>query len=278
VPATPVIVVEQALVQLPPQLRQDLLGSFTEIVNNFAENRWEPSELNGGKLCEAAYSICKGLCSGSLPQRAQKPRNMLQACQALERDYAQADRSPRIQIPRMVVALYEIRNNRGVGHLGGDVDPNHMDAVAVLQMSKWIVAELVRIMHGMSTEDASDLVDALVEREVPLVWRVGQVRRVLDQRLSMRDKTLVLLHSIPGAAAEADLVAWVEHSNPSVYRRDVLRRAHRDRLLEYDATARTAQISPLGIAYVEDRVLRNGGNARRGQLGGARNAIKARRS
>jgi hypothetical protein len=83
VPATPVIVVEQALVQLPPQLRQDLLGSFTEIVNNFAENRWEPSELNGGKLCEAAYSICKGLCSGSLPQRAQKPRNMLQACQAL---------------------------------------------------------------------------------------------------------------------------------------------------------------------------------------------------
>jgi hypothetical protein len=178
----------------------------------------------------------------------------------------------------MVVALYEIRNNRGVGHLGGDVDPNHMDAVAVLQMSKWIVAELVRIMHGMSTEDASDLVDALVEREVPLVWRVGQVRRVLDQRLSMRDKTLVLLHSIPGAAAEADLVAWVEHSNPSVYRRDVLRRAHRDRLLEYDATARTAQISPLGIAYVEDRVLRNGGNARRGQLGGARNAIKARRS
>ena len=32
--------------------------------------------------------------------------------------------SVRIQISRMIVALYEVRNNRNVGHVGSEVDPN----------------------------------------------------------------------------------------------------------------------------------------------------------
>src|SRR5688572_5916536 len=33
---------------------------------------------------------------------------------------------------------------------------------------------------------------------------------------------------------EQDLVAWTEHSNASVYRRDILRPLHRDRFIEYN--------------------------------------------
>ncbi|MBB3083292.1 hypothetical protein [Geodermatophilus sabuli] len=47
----------------------------------------------------------------------------------------------------MMIGLYDIRNNRGVGHAGADVDPNHMDATVVLYQSKWLVAELVRLLH-----------------------------------------------------------------------------------------------------------------------------------
>src|SRR4051812_827828 len=94
------IVPTQAFSTLPQQLRNDLVGAFTEIVLTFSQRRWEPSELNGGKLCEAAYSICEGLCSGTMPPRAQKPRNMLRACGDLEPNYPTANRSPRIQIPR----------------------------------------------------------------------------------------------------------------------------------------------------------------------------------
>lgn len=244
----------EALAQLPTQLRADLVGAFEEIIRNYAEGRWEPAELNGGKLCEAAYSVCKGLADGPLPAGASKPGNMVAACKALEQAAA-VPRSVRIQVPRMIVALYEIRNNRNVGHVGGDVDPNHMDAVCVLQMSKWIMAELIRVLHQMPADDAAELVDALVEREVPLVWKVDHKKRVLDPDLSMKDKALLLLHATAGPVAEADLVSWVEHSNPSVFRRDILRRAHAAKLIEYDQTARTATISPVGVAYVETRIL-----------------------
>ncbi len=159
----------------------------------------------------------------------------------------------------MLIALYEIRNNRNVGHVGGDVDPNHMDAVCVLQMAKWIVAELLRVLHQLPVDQAAELVDALVERETPLVWKIGDQKRVLDPKMTMKDKALLLLHSSAGAVDEAALVSWVEHSNAAVFRRDVLKRSHKARLLEYDADARTVTISPSGVAYVEEKLLRRHG-------------------
>jgi hypothetical protein len=245
---------EDAFSVLPSRLREELLTAFGRIVQNYAERRWEPTELNGGKLCEVAYSILRGYVDGKYPSRAGKPRNMVQACQDLEQvPAADAPRSVRIQIPRMLIALYEVRNNRNVGHVGGDVDPNHMDAVGVLQMSKWVVAELIRVLHNLPVDEAADLVDALVEREIPLVWETASGKlRVLDPNMSMKDKALILLHRSAGSVAEAELVDWVEHSNPSVFRRDVLRRAHRDKLLEYDQEAGTVEISPLGIEHVEE--------------------------
>jgi len=57
-----------------------------------------------------------------------------------------------------------VRNNRNVGHVGGDVDPNHMDAVAVMSMSNWIMGEIVRVFHRLpTTSEAQQLVDALAE-------------------------------------------------------------------------------------------------------------------
>jgi hypothetical protein len=189
-----------------------------------------------------------------MPERAQKPKNMVAACHALEKHTSQP-RSVRIQVPRMLIALYEIRNNRNVGHVGGDVDPNHMDAVCVLQMAKWVVAELLRILHSLPVDEAAVLVDALVEREVPLVWTVCGKKRVLAPSMSMKDKTLLLLHSSAGPVVESDLLDWVEHSNASVYRHDILRKAHQAKLLEYDPEAKRVIISPQGVEYVERELL-----------------------
>lgn len=247
--------VQSLLSALPEGLRSDVLDSYQNIERNFRESRWEPSELNGGKLCEAAYSVLNGFVSGNYPARASKPNNMVDACRLLEQSGQGVPRSVRIQIPRVIIALYEIRNNRGVGHIGGDVDPNHMDATCVLQMSKWILAELIRLFHQVSTDDAQIAVDALSERNLPLIWEINGKSRVLDNSLSMKQKTLALLYAVPDGLSESSLVENLEHSNASVYRRDILRKGHKDRILEYDATSKMVHISPLGMRIVEDNIL-----------------------
>jgi hypothetical protein len=241
------------LATVPAGLRDPLLAALSEIATNFVAHRWEPSELNGGKLCEAAYAILRSHVDGKWASKPKKPRDFVAAC----RDFEKATGFPqsvRITTPRLLMALYEIRNNRGVGHVGSDVDPNHMDATLVLAGGKWVVAELVRIFHGVSTSDAAAAVDALVERVIPTVWEIGVTRRVLVPGLSMKDQTMLLLYGPAGWIKESDLVQAVEHSNPSIYRRDVLVRAHRDRLIEYDGVNRRAHISPLGVAYVESNL------------------------
>lgn len=130
-----------------------------------------------------------------------------------------------------------------------------MDAVCVLQMSKWIVSELIRVFHNVSTEEAADVVETLSSREIPLIWQADDCIRVLDNSLSMLDKTLVLLYREPSGIDEKNLITSVEHSNPSVYRRDILRKAHKQRLLEYSAETKKAIISPLGAKHVESKIL-----------------------
>lgn len=233
---------------LPPTLVADLLDAFRQVIKNYSEHRWEPSELNGGKLCEAGYTILTGYFTGTYALRAHKPKNMVSACRDLEQQ--QGPRSARIQIPRVIIALYEIRNNRGVGHAGGDVNPNEMDATAVVYMSKWIVAELVRLLHGLKTDQAAKLVGALVEREIALVWRNGEKRRVLATGLSLRKCTLLLL-SDALEVRESDLVSWLEQKRPADYRNKVLKPMHKERFIEYDQTKGTVTLLPPGIAAAE---------------------------
>jgi len=150
----------------------------------------------------------------------------------------------------MLVALYEIRNNRGVGHAGGDVDPNQMDATAVLYMSKWLMAELVRLLHGLTTEEATELVEALVEREIAIVWKWGDKRRVLVTGLTWKQQVLLLLSSVT-EASESDLVAWLEHKMVRNLRKDALRPMHHARLIDYDETTMMLRLLPPGIKAAE---------------------------
>lgn len=248
---------EDAFSVLPTTLRNDLLAAFNEIVKNYREHRWEPSELNGGKLCEAVYTICKGwLEGGNFPARAEKPSRFPNKCWDMESTYQQVpnSRSARILIPRMMMGLYDIRNNRGVGHSGAEVDPNHMDATAVLYTAKWLVAELARLLHTLTTEEATAIVDSLIEREVAWVWTHGDKKRVLRTGMTWKQQTLVLLLTEAGDIAEADLFRWLEHPGMPSFRKDVLKPLHQARLIEYDTGERTVRLLPPGVTAAEELV------------------------
>jgi len=185
---------------------------------------------------------------------------MKQACSDLERIAADpnrpGDRSLRILIPRVLQSLYEIRNNRGVGHVGGDVSPNFLDATTVLSMSSWVLAEMVRIFHVLSTAEAQQVVDRLVERKHPLIWELDDVRRVLDPKMKKSDQALLLLYSKPGWVSEGELVSWVEYSTARHFRAKVLEPLHDARLVELDREKNRVCISPLGVSTVEDRIIK----------------------
>ena len=248
--------IQDVLGVLPETLRKELLAAFNAVIINYRESRWEPSELNAGKLCEVIYTILAGYINQkTYPNRATKPQNMVAACQQLERTEPDLPRTVRIQMPRVLITLYEFRNNRGVGHIGGDVNPNHMDATMIFYASKWLMAELVRLLHNVETREASAIVEDLISKEIPLVWQAGDRKRILAKNLNMRQKTLLFLYSESQPIKEDTLFDWIEHSNKAVFRNNVLVRGHRARLWEYDKSSRTVLLSPIGKDEVETNLL-----------------------
>lgn len=237
-----------ALVSVPAALRDPLLEEYRNIVQNFMERKWTPSELSGGKFCEIVYTVLDGHAKGTYAFGPFKPANMVDACRKLEKN-AHVPRSFQILIPRMLPCLYEIRNNRNVGHVGGDVDPNHMDATAVLSMCSWIMAELIRVLHDVSTQEAQEAVDALVERRVPLVWQIGDLKRVLNPKLPVRDQMLLLLASSSAPVAIEDLFNWLDYKDRGYFSK-VLRELHQNRYIEVSKANKTAEILPPGAEYV----------------------------
>lgn len=248
---------------IPSALRDPLIESYREISSYYLERKWGPAELDGGKFAEIVFTIINDYLRGTISPKPAKPPKMLQACQALEQLPAAStrvgDRSLRVLIPRVLPVLYEVRNNRNVGHVGGDVDPNAMDASAVVALASWIMAELVRIFHNVSIKEAQDTVDALVERKTPLIWEVepGGIKRVLNKDMGAKDQALLLLHHSTGWVSASELQGWIEYKNPTNFRDKILSELHKPaRLIEYDAVGDRAKISPLGAAEVEQRLLK----------------------
>ena len=242
---------------LPEILRKKLQKAYNEIRRNFRESRFEPSELNGAKLAEVVIRILEWHTSASQKYTpfGNKIRDFGQSLRRFESMSTFPD-SVRFHIPDILKTLYGVRNKRGVGHVSGDVDPNRMDAQLIVTSANWVIAELVRLFHQVKTEEATQIVEEIISKETQLVWDLGDIKRVLDPSMSMKNRTLLLLHTEhPKEVEEAELFSWVEHSHKSVYRRDILKKIHNEKLVEYNQPNGTVILSPTGLDYVESNLL-----------------------
>jgi hypothetical protein len=246
-----------ALSGIPDGLRNPLVSEFSQIVTNFSERRWSSAELSGGRFSEIVYTILEGHARGVYATSPSKPSNFVDACRSLEKNSGEP-RSFQILIPRLLPGLYEIRNNRNVGHVGGDVDPDYMDSSAVMAITSWILAELIRVFHGISTEEAQRIVNGLAERKLPLIWKSGNMRRVLKSVLPLRDQILLLLASHSGKVGFDDLLKWTDYKDKAWFKKS-LRKLHKERLLEFtESLPSNIELLPPGVEIANELIAKHG--------------------
>jgi len=235
-------------------LVEELLRTYKEIKDQYFLGHHEPSELNGGKFCEVVYRILEYVTAGGkfTPLGRHSPRLVEKLWQLQGLDSSLYTDTVRVHVPRVLISIYEIRNKRGVGHVGGDVNPNFADSTYIAAGADWVMAELLRLYYGCSLNEAQRIVDGVVQRRVPVVHDYGDVKRVLNPRTKYPEQVLMLLASAAGGKLTEDqLIEWTEHSNPTIFRRDVLGRMHKKRLLEWRNGSCT--ISPTGLRQAEER-------------------------
>ena len=248
----------QVFSSIPEELREKLEAHYRKIKRKFASRDFESSEFNGAKFCEIVYRILQWHTANDkayLPL-GQEIKNFRRSV-VTNFEKAQPD-SIRYHIPDVLRAIYNIRNKRGVAHVAGEIDPNYMDATFIVAGTDWVMAELVRLLHNVTIDEARALVESLTTKQIPLIWQIGDHKRVISppgKKLQYKDKVLVLLYNAhPKSVSVKDLFNWTEYKHLTRFKNDILAKLHKSDLLHFDETANEVTLSLLGIKDIEYRI------------------------
>lgn len=247
----------QALASIPKPLRKRLVQNYSTLKSHALENQHDSIGHQAGKLAEVLVRVLQLILTGTYIPLSKGLGNFKGECEKLENTVTTAGpEGLRILMPRALLFLYTLRNKRDFGHTGGEVDANEIDALTATRLADWCMSELIRVSHSLPIEDAQHICDAIAERKLPAIWNVMGRKRILETSLSYRDQTLLLLYSeIESGVPTEDLFDWTEHSHRANYRRDILAKLHKARLIEWDKETEMAIISPTGIEEVENAIL-----------------------
>lgn len=256
--STPTDTLGAALVAIPTTYRKPLLKAYRDLKSRHLEGKFDAAGLSAGKFCEAVLRVLQNHLSQTVVPFGTKNLKFDQECRKLANvptTTLVGDESLRLVIPKALDFAYTLRNKRGIGHVGGDVDANAVDSGSIVTCCDWVVCELIRILHQLSLEEAQDLVDSVSTRKLPEIWEVGGKKRVLRNDLDFKDKVLLLLYdSHNRSVMEEDLFDWTKYSGLGMFRKAVLAPLDKDCLIEYDRDTKSVTISPLGIKRVEEEI------------------------
>lgn len=250
-----VIAITDALSVVPDDLKNALAAEYEHALLAYRVGDWEKVGLKVGKFCEVAYCICSGHANGAFPITASKPQDFKQSCLNLEKLNATGGRSLCIQVPRILLGVYELRNNRAIGHVNGEISPNHMDAEFYIRAMKWVLAEFVRFFSKLPLEKSNALIEALTVRVFNIVWSSGDVRRVLQPAKTAADKVLILLYTESRPVKIEEIQKSIEYKNSTDFKKKVLKNLHRQAFINFDEQTGLVQILPPGQVFVETKGL-----------------------
>ncbi len=182
---------------------------FDLMTKEFQIRNWEQTMVKGGKFLEA---VLKSLyrCIGKTPSSGRKFKVDAAIKEIENSPTIICEDSLRILLPRACRFCYDVVSNRGARHDPEEVNPNEMDATAVLCNCSWILSEMIRVAaKGKITIDQARLwVEELTEKKLPIIEEE-------DGRLYFHAKE-------KSASDVAVVVLWKRYPN----------RVNRERLLE----------------------------------------------
>ena len=114
------------------------------------------------------------------------------------------------------------------------------------------------MLHNVSVDEARNMVESLVTKKIPLIWKIEDRTRVISppgKTLSYDEKALVILYSDhPEPISVSDLYRWTRHSNKSVFRTKVLKKLDQSDMIDVDPATDLVRLSLLGVSHVEKHI------------------------
>lgn len=192
----------------PNDLVEEVLDSYVETKRRFHLGDHRPQAVEGGRFSEGVFRMLQHATGEDVTPVGKTLPGVDSMLKTLEAVTSAKD-AIRLHIPRTLKLIYDIRNKRDAAHLGDDIDPNLQDATLVVGNMDWVLAELVRLYHHVSADDAQTVIDNLVSKEVPAVQEI-EGQPVILKDLKPREQALLLLYRAGAHGVTLnELAAWL---------------------------------------------------------------------
>jgi hypothetical protein len=217
------------------ELLDKLFESHQLLTEHYYLGRHRPCAMEAGRFAEVAFRMLQQVLTGQYTPLGVHILNLtddLRKFEQLER--VKFKESLRIQIPRVIQVIYDIRNKRDIDHVGGDVDANLSDATLSLTSCNWVLTEFLRIYYTSDVQTAQRLVNSLVKVRIPLIQDFNGFLKILNPKLTLPDKILALLYYRGSdGATVSELNDWLSRKFTANHMSITLDRLEHDRALIY---------------------------------------------
>ena len=215
----------------PAELCSYVLTSYAKSIAEFRKHNWKYSTNEMGEFIENSFRIIQFMTNETYtPINTRMPIFNQDLLTAFENVSSKINESFRIIIPRVLYSMYCIRNKRGAIHTNG-VSPNRMDALLLNNSAKWVLAEFYRLSVNTDFENAEKIINSIMDKEIDIVWDNGKCLRILDTKMTAKNKILCLLY-VKNNQNSDSLQASIEYKNKADFK-NILKQLHAQRLIEY---------------------------------------------
>lgn len=236
---------------VPDEVVEALHSEYVTLESRFARQDWDPARLASGKYAEALLRYLEWKQSGShTPVGTQINRTTV--INQVSND-ASLPEGIRFLVRRCADLLLDVRNKRGVAHLGDVVDVEEMDARLCVRLASWSLAEVVREESDLDPEEVQSLIDRLSATHFPLVEEIEGELIVVAKDLTSRKQALVALyHAFPDPMPMAELQAAVKYPRAARFRKMMEQEA--DKGITHIKGEKVYLTKNRGVPWVEENI------------------------
>lgn len=237
------------------ELIDRLFESYQLAYEGYYRGKYRPCSLECGRFAEVALRMLQEITTSVYTPLGTSIPNFSNEVMEIQRtDKTKFPQSIRIQIPRTLQVIYDVRNKRDVGHVGGDIDANFSDSTLSLTSCSWVLTEFLRIYYTSDIKTAQELVNSLVKIKIPLIQDFNGFLKMLKPNLSLPKKIMAYLYyRASEGATVAELNQWLSHRIRKDNMDVTLRRLEHERAFIHRDNDH-CYITDTGMEYVEENI------------------------
>lgn len=198
-----------------PAFADAAVNGYVEMQSRFLAGDWKPTELDGGRLCEAVARAIHQLDSGSITH-SKLPGRIRERLED-ETVPHKLKVKDRHHLAKAIDVLYKFRSDRGAVHISPTYSANEMDSILVLHVGKWLLSEFLRVVWNADRQTIAETIQRIVRLEISLIHELDGKPLVLVKGIPAKEEILLLLnHATSNRLSRSELRELSRHKPANV--------------------------------------------------------------